>query len=186
MKQKRIGWIALPVCLVAATIAVIGGRQTMPPSARAAAPPQANVVPAETTQACQAVVEQMVTIQRVLVDEERSRTIKRLAALDELVAQEYLIDTSKCPTDFRMAVLRFVAAEDAMCIRAHMDKTGKAEEILGAAVEIFATKGLSAGKSLQSIIGYYESVAGDQKQDLANIQSAMLDLVQAAMNYGVK
>lgn len=106
--------------------------------------------------------------------------------MGELVAQESRIDTSKCPTDFRMAELRFVTAEDAMCMHTHMDKTGNAEELLDAAMGTVATKGLSAGKSLQSWNDYNEKITDEQKQDLANMQSALLDLSQVAMKYGVK
>lgn len=187
MAQKPIGWIALPACMVTVAIAVIGGRRTIPQTAQAAAPPpQSNVVAAETTEACQAVLSQIVTIQQILIDEKRSRTIKSQTPMGELVAQESRIDTSKCPTDFRMAELRFVTAEDAMCMHTHMDKTGNAEELLDAAMGTVATKGLSAGKSLQSWNDYNEKITDEQKQDLANMQSALLDLSQVAMKYGVK
>jgi len=159
----------------------------MPQTAQAAAPPpQSNVVPAETTQACQSVLSQIVMIQQILIDEKQSRTIKPLAAFDELVAQEVRIDTSKCPTDFRMAVLRFVAAEDAMRAHLHMDRTGQAEEVLSAAAAFVANHGLSAPRSNQSLSQYHEKISDEQKRDLANIQSTMLDVVQMAMNYGVK
>jgi phage FluMu gp28-like protein len=106
--------------------------------------------------------------------------------MDELVAQQSRIDTSKCPNDFRMAVLRYVTAEDTACIHANMDRTGKAGEVLGAAVAFFATSGLSAPRSIESMTDYQEKISDEQKQDLANIQSTMLNLVQIAMNYGVK
>jgi hypothetical protein len=38
----------------------------------------------------------------------------------------------------------------------------------------------------RSLNGYNEKIADEQKQDLANIQSAQLDLAQMAMKYGVK
>jgi hypothetical protein len=187
MARKPLGWIILSVCVIAVAAAVYDGRRTMPQIAQAAAPPpQANSVSAETTQACQAVVVQLATIQRIVLEEKQSRTIKPQAANDELVAQEYRIDTSKCPTDFRMAELRFVTAEDSARIHAHMDRTGKAEEILGAAVSVYATGGLAAPRSIQSWNAYNEKIADEQKQDLANIQSAFLDFAQVAMSYGVK
>jgi hypothetical protein len=187
MARKSIGWIILSGCMIAVATAVFCGRESVPQTAQAATPPpQANVVSAETTQVCQAVVDQLATIQRIVLEEKRSRTIKPQAANDELVAQEYRIDTSKCPTDFRMAELRFVTAEDSARIHAHMDRTGKAEEILGAAVSLYATGGLSAPKSIRSWNDYNEKIADEQKQDLANMQSAFLDFAQVAMSYGVK
>ena len=157
-----------------------------PRSADAAPSPRTNFVSPETTRACQSVVYQMVTIQQFVMDEKQSRTIRPLAAMDELVAQEYRIDTSKCPTDFRLATMRFIMAEDSARVHAHMDRTGKADDALVAGMEILATHGLSAGKSLQSMNNYNEKIADEQKQDLANIQSALLDFAQLAMKYGVK
>lgn len=80
-----------------------------PRTADAAPSPRTNFVSPETTRACQSVVYQMVTIQQFVSDE---KLPSPMAAMDELVAQEYRIDTSKCPTDFRLAVMRLVMAED--------------------------------------------------------------------------
>jgi hypothetical protein len=187
MARKPIGWIILAGCGIVVAAAVLSEQSTIPQIAQAATPSaQSHVVPAETTQACQAVLSQIVSIQQILIDEKRSGTIKPLAAFDELVAQEYRIDTSKCPPDFRMAVLHFVTAEDSACTHTHMDKTGRDREFLGALAGVFVTRGVSTGKSLQSLNDYNEKIADEQKQDLANIQSAMLNLVQVSMNYGVK
>ncbi len=154
-----------------------------PRTADAAPSPRTNFVSPETTRACQSVVYQMVTIQQFVSDE---KLPSPMAAMDELVAQEYRIDTSKCPTDFRLAVMRLVMAEDSARTRAHLDKTGKAEEALVAGMEINATHGLSTGKSLQSLNDYNEMIADQQKRDLADIQSAQKDLAQVGMKYGVK
>lgn len=183
MTQKSIGWIALYVCLIAVAVAIFDGRRPMPQTAQAATPSQASTVSPDTTQACQAVINQMVMIQRITADEMRSAKGNCLAALDECVAQEYQIDTSYCPADFRMAVLRFVVAEDSARIHAHMDKSGQTEAALAACFEMMTPRFMSAPKSL---VGYDEKIADDQKQDLAKIQSAGLDLVQVAMKYGVK
>jgi hypothetical protein len=187
MARNSIGWIIVTGCVIAVAVAVFGDRAPLPPTAQAAvAPPQVNVVSAEITQACQVVVAQMATIQRILLDEKQAKAITPQAAMDELVAQEYRIDTSKCPPDFGMAVLRFVTIEDSARIHAHMDKTGRADEILAALVGVVATRGLSACKSIQSWNDYNEKIADEQKQDLSNMQSAFLDLAQVAMKYGVK
>jgi hypothetical protein len=154
-----------------------------PESVIAAPSPQPNPFSPETTRACQSVIYQIVTIQQFVMDQKLSNP---MAAMDEMVAEEYRIDTSKCPTDFRLATGRFVAAENSAYIHASMDKTGKAREALVAGFEILATRGLSTGKSLQSLNNYDEKIADEQKQDLANIQSAQSDLAQLAMKYGVK
>jgi hypothetical protein len=188
MRRKSIGWIILSGCVIAVAVAVFSGLQQMPERAQAAvAPPQqANVVPAETTQDCQAVAAQIVAIQQTILAEKRSGQLKGLAPLDVLVAQEYQIDTSKCPADFRMAVLHFVAAEDVARIHAHMDRTGRLGEALTACVEVAASRGLAIGKATQSWNAYNQKITDEQKQDLANIQSALLDFAQVAMKYGVK
>lgn len=106
-----------------------------------------------------------------------------MPAFDECVAQQYQIDTSSCPADFRLAVLHFVAAEDSARVHAHMDKTGQAEPALAACFEMMTPRFSSAP---QSIVNSDVKVPDEQRQDLAKIQSAGLDLVQAAMRYGVK
>jgi hypothetical protein len=184
MKQYRLRLIAIALAGLACWwCATSSSPLPSPRSADAAPSPRTNFVSPETTRACQSVIYQVVTIQQFVMDEKLSSPV---AAMDELVAQEYRIDTSKCPTDFRMAMARFVAAENSACIHASMDNTGKAHEVLVAGMEILATHGLSAGNSLQSPDNYNEKIADEQKQDLANIQSAQLDLAQVAIKYGVK
>jgi hypothetical protein len=147
-----------------------------PDSASAAASQDTNAVSAQTTQACQAVVDQMVSIQQFVMDEKLSN---RVAAMDELVAQEYRIDASKCPADFRLAISRIVSAENSARMRTNTDQSGNANEA-------FATRGPSAGKSVQSSSAYSEKIADNQNQDLSNVRSALRDFVQLATKYGVK
>jgi hypothetical protein len=154
-----------------------------PDSASAAASQDTNAVSAQTTQACQAVVDQMVSIQQFVMDEKLSN---RVAAMDELVAQEYRIDASKCPADFRLAISRIVSAENSARMRTNTDQSGNANEALLAGMEIFATRGPSAGKSVQSSSAYSEKIADNQNQDLSNVRSALRDFVQLATKYGVK
>jgi hypothetical protein len=137
VKQKYTGWIILCGCVAATAVGVIAGRDSMPEQAQAASSQivQQPVVSAEITRACQAVAQQIVTIQRTIVNEKRARQLRGLAVYDALVSQEYQVDTSNCPPDFRMTVLRFVTAEDSFRIHAHMDRTGKAEKIVAALVE---------------------------------------------------
>jgi hypothetical protein len=184
MKSHKLRLIAVTLAAMACWwCATSNSPLPSPRSAEAAPSPRINSVSPETTRACQSVVYQMVTIQQFVMDEKLSSPA---AAMDELVAQEYRIDTSKCPTDFRMATARFITTENSACIHANMDQTGNAREVLVAGMEMLATHGLSAGRSLQSLNGYNEKIADEQKQDLANIQSAQLDLAQMAMKYGVK
>ena len=107
MVRKNIGWLALCGCAVAVTVVVFRSGETMPRTAEAgsqriaqaasphvtsaAMPSQQIVSPAEsatnTTQACQAVADQVVAIEQTIGDEQRSRQVKGLAPLDEFVAQ---------------------------------------------------------------------------------------------------
>jgi hypothetical protein len=187
MKPHKLRLIAI-ACAALACLWCATSRSPLPSPLSAIAEPSPQITPvsAQTTQACQSVVYQMVTIQQLVMDEKQSRTIRPLAPMDELVAQEYRINTSKCPTDFRLAVMRFVMAEDSARVHAHMDRTGNADEALVASMETVATHGLSAIKSLRSLNDYNEKIADEQKRDLANIQSALLDFAQVAMKYGVK
>jgi hypothetical protein len=102
------------------------------------------------------------------------------------VAQEYQIDTSSCPADFRMAVLRLIAAEDAARQHAHMYTTAKQEIGLETLIGCFAGEPFVVASGVKSAVNYNQKIADEQKQDLAKIQSALLDLAQVAMKYGVK
>jgi hypothetical protein len=183
MMRKSLGWIALYVCLLAVAFAIFHGPHYAPEPAQAAVAPSEMTPAWDTTQACQAVVNQMVTIQRITADEARSAHDRFLSALDECVAQEYQIDTSNCPADFRIAALRFIAAEDSARIHAHIDKTGQAENFLAACFEVMTPRFTLSSKSL---VDNETRIADEQKQDFAKIQSAGLDLAQVALKYGVK
>jgi phage FluMu gp28-like protein len=128
----------------------------------------------------------MIAMRRTAMDKKRSGQVKPLTADDQLVAQEYQLDMSKCPADFQLAMFRFMMTEDTARLHAHMDRTGKAEKILGAGVEGFATHGLTTNKSVQSLISYDEKISDQQKKDLANMQAALQDVAQVATKYGVK
>jgi len=154
-----------------------------PVSANAEPPEQATAVSAETTQACQSVVYQIVAIQQFVMDEKLSSPF---AAMDELVAQEHRIDASKCPTDFRQAMARLVSTETTARTHASMDQTGNADEALLARMEMFATQGPSTRGSVPALNDNDETFSEAQRQDLAGIRSALLNLAQMARKYGVK
>jgi len=178
MTRKSIGWIVLPGCVITVALAVFGSRRSMPQTAQAAAQqPQSNVVPAETTQACQAVMNQITVIQRIVTSEQQAGQLTPLAEVDALVSQETLIETSKCPADFRMSEMRLIGAESTLSRDAHMD-TGKRGD--GAARLLFDFW------AHQSPYEHADKVADEIKRDLDAIQSAILDLDQVAMKYGVK
>lgn len=107
----------------------------------------------------------------------RSGKLKPMAALDECVSQERQIDNSKCPADFRIAEMRFVSAEDSLLLHAKMDSGNQSDVALKAVFDIFKHK---------SPDDYADKVSDEMKQDLDDIQSARLDLIQIALSYGVK
>jgi hypothetical protein len=184
MKSHKLRLVAIATAILACWWCA-SNRSPLPSpsSADAAASRDATAAAAETTQACQAVVDRMVTIQQFVMDEKLSN---RVAAMDELVAQENRIDASKCPADFRLAVSRIVTTENSARTHANADQSGNANEALLAGMEIFATRNASANKSAQSQGVYNEKITDDQNQDLANVRSALRDFVQLATKYGVK
>ena len=183
MMRKSIGWLALYGCLIVVGYASIDRSRWSPQSAQAKPAPSDAAQTWNTTQACQAVINQVLMVQRITADEVRSANSKCFPALDECVTQEYQIDTSNCPADFRLAVLHFTAAQDLARIHAHMDKTGQTEAALAACVELMIPRFASAPKPA---FDAQVNLADGPKQDMAKIESAGWDLVQVAMKYGVK
>jgi K+-sensing histidine kinase KdpD len=184
MTNKTIGWTILCGCLVAVAFAVIAGRASTPPAARAASSPEAPS-PFQATQACQAVADRLVTIQKSILNEKRAGELKGLAPLDQLVSQEFQIDTSQCPADFSIAMLRLVMVEDATRIHMHMDRTGKTEALCAAIFPGLVTP-IAAITGAKSLLAYNQKIADEQKRDFANVQSALLNLASVSMKYGVK
>jgi hypothetical protein len=162
--------------MVAVAVAVFGGRETMPRTARAAAP-QPSAVSPETTQACQWVMDQITQIHRIVTSEQQDGQLTPMAEVDALVSQETSIDASKCPADFRMAEMRLIAAESMLSRDAHMDAGQKGEAAARQLCDIYAH---------QSRNIYKNQVADELKRDFDSIQAAGLDLDQVAMKYGVK
>jgi hypothetical protein len=186
MKRKSIGWITLTACVMAVAIVVIGGRTTTPRSARAASSTWRWNPMSGTTQACQAVIDQMIAMRQAAIDKKRSGKVKPLAADDQMVAQEYQLDMKKCPEDFQLTLFRFMITEDTARLHAHTDPTGNSEKILGAIIESVATHGFSARESFQITIDSDEKTADRQKKDLEKMQTALLDVEHVAKKYGAK
>jgi hypothetical protein len=182
MTKKNIGWIALGTCMIAVLMASLLGRETPESADASPASPQNSSQPA---QACQSVIQRIMTIQQTVIAQKRAGNLAQ-TPIDAIVAQESQIDTSQCPQDFRTAVTHFVAAETIASFNARMDPTGRLDRALTAVLQTSATDGFAAPKALAAWDAYSQKVADDQKQDFANIQSALLDLVDVAGKYGVK
>jgi hypothetical protein len=195
MNRKKIGWIALTICLAAVAITALGTQQTSPQSAAAATPSPkpalssavpASVISAETTRACQSVWDRILIIERVNAAEVRNHVQKPLAAMDEMVSLHARIDTSMCPPDFRVAVWRYVSAENAARYRAHKNQAGMSDAFFTTSVECITTNGLSAFRSPQAISPYNQKLTAQEKEDYAKIQSTFAYFAKIANKYGVK
>jgi phytoene dehydrogenase-like protein len=182
MTQRNIGWIALGTCIMAVSITALVGRDAPQSADASAAFPQ---VTADNTQACRAVIGQIITIQQTAISQKHSGNLLS-TPFAAVVAQESQIDTSQCPPDFRAAVTHFIAAETIASFNARMDTTGKLDRAFAASVETSATRGFTSPRGLAAWDAYGQNVDDNQKQDFANIQSALVDLVEVAGKYGVK
>jgi hypothetical protein len=185
MTRKNIGWIALGTFAFAVLIGAICGRET--PESADASPslPTSPQVTPDNTQGCQAVIRQIITIQQTVISQKHSGDLLA-TPFDTIVARESQIDTSQCPADFRAAMTHFVAAETIASFNARMDRTGELDRALTAIVETSSTYGFAAPRALAAWDAYGQSVPEDQKQDFANIQSALVDLADVASKYGAK
>jgi hypothetical protein len=187
MNRKSIGWTALSICLAAVSLTSFGGKEESPQSAQAATPsPERIAIPAQTAQACQAVTDQLLIIHRVNVAEVNAKAQQPLAALDELVSLQSRIDKSACPADFRLALVRFIAAENAARIHARLNKSGLSDAFFAAGVECIAADGLSAFRNTKPPNAASPIILQREKQDFAAIQSTFLDFARIAIKYGVK
>jgi hypothetical protein len=130
-----------------------------------------------TTSACQAAMVQLNAAEHAADDDLKFQKLKPLAALDECVANQHQVNTTECPPDFRMAVLRFLAAEDSLSMHVHMDVGKKGDLALRVLFDIV---------DRNSPYGYADRVSDEIKHDLAEVQSSWLDLDQEAIKYGVK
>jgi hypothetical protein len=182
MTQKNIGWIALGTCIIAVSIAAFFGREAPQSAEASAASPQVSV---DNTQACQAVIQQIIVIQQAVISQKHSGKLVE-TPFEAVVARESQIDTSQCPADFRSALTHFVATETIASFNAGMDRTGGFDEALTAILETSATDGLASPRTLAAWDACRKKAADGQQQDFGNIQSALVDLVGIAAKYGVK
>jgi hypothetical protein len=163
-----LGWL---IMLAVAMLGVTGNRQPEPQTV------QASSLPDDATHACQVVIDRLGMVQAIVVDEVRSGSLKPLAALRECTRQQHQAAISACPGDFQVAEMRFVGAEDSLLRHAQMSSEEKADAAAMAAFDVLTHKS-----------GYRptQHVSDELKQDLDNVQLARVDLIQAALNYGVK
>ncbi len=159
------------VILAVAILGVMGGSRTALQTA------QAFPTHTDTARPCQAVIDRLGIIQQIVGDELASGKLKPLAALDECVSQQRQIDNSKCPADFRIAETRFVFTEDSLLRHAKMHSPDQSGLGIKTVLKVLGH---------ESPDDHAEKVSDATKRDLDDVQSARLDLIQVAMNYGVK
>jgi hypothetical protein len=173
MNHKSFGWAAVFGCILSVAIAVIGGRETQPPSAQASQGGWS----AQDGQACRAVVNQMNSIRQAVWNEKLTGQATELAAMDDLVSRESQIDTAQCPADFRKAAARYIAAQNTISVDAHIDY-----EKNGAA----AFRAMFDNDSAQYALNSATNTTDAMKGDLQATRSAAADFQQVAAKYGAK
>jgi hypothetical protein len=175
MNHKSFGWAAVLGCILSVGVAVIGGRESRPSSARAFSTPS---IPTEQDlQACRAVINQMAAIHHATWNEKPTEQSTQLAAMDDLVCREAQIDASKCPADFRRAEGRYVAALNTVSVDAHInfEKNGTpAFQTMFDSGSQQYTSNLAAGAS------------DDMKHDIAATRAAAAQFRQVAAKYNIQ
>jgi hypothetical protein len=175
MNHKSFGWAAVLGCILSVCIAVIGGRESRPPSAQAFLTPS---IPTEQDlQACRAVINQMEAIHQTAGNDKPTGQASQLAAMDDLVCREAQIDASKCPADFRQAEGRYVAALNTVSVDAHInfEKNG---------TPAFQTMFDNGSQSNSSDLA--AGASDDMKHDIAATRAAAAQFRQVAAKYDVQ
>lgn len=175
MNHKSFGWAAVLGCILSVMIAVIGGRETQPPSAQAYWS-QGNWS-IQDQQACQAVMNQMNAIRQTAWNEKLAGQATQLSAMDDLVSRESQIDTAKCPADFRRAEARFVAAQNTLSVDAHMDYQQNGD---------CAFRAMFDNDSAQYSFHLAADASTAMKRDLQQARNASDAFAQMAAKYGAK
>jgi hypothetical protein len=175
MNHKSFGWAAVLGCILSVTIAVIGGRETRPPSAQADWGQGHWSV--QDQQACQAVMNQMHAVRQTAWNEKLNGQATQLSAMDDLVSRESQIDTAKCPADFRRAEARFAASQDTLSVDAHMDYQQNGD---------CAFRAMFDHDSAQYSSHLAANASDAMKRDLQQARDAAQDFEQIAAKYGAK
>jgi hypothetical protein len=168
MNIRFIGWTAVAVCVFSVAMAVIGSNQAAPQSADAAF-----YWPNAQAQACQTVMSRLDTLQRNALATNEAGRMTAMAAVDYCVAQEAQINISRCPADFRMAVARYIAAENTLSMDARMNSGNQASQVMTVLMQVYGRQSMNS----------YSSASDEMQGDLANFQNAAQKLDQTAMKY---
>lgn len=176
-KIALICWFAT----AAALIVVFADNRPSPPAAQASVAPSSTVqasqaVPAAGSAFCRPVVEQIVRIAHDENSQPDLSDTQALTAIDSCVKRQELIDTRKCPADFRTAVSRFIVAEWSLTRDAHRDGFSDPQVVRRAFFDVY---------NHRSPYDSLDRMSDRMKRDIDLYQSAMFDLIETAASYGV-
>jgi hypothetical protein len=170
MSIRFIGWTAVLVCVFSVMMAVIGSNQATPQSASGYSVPMWQNSQA---QACQKVMNRLDSLQRNALAANESGRMTPMAAVDNCVARQAQIDISKCPSDFRMAVARYIAAENTLTMDARMNSGNQAGQTMDTLMRVYGRQPMNS----------FGNAPEEMRGDLANFQSAARQLNQMAAKY---
>lgn len=171
MNVKFVGWAAVSGCIFSVGMAVLGGRESTPQTASAASYTlRVPVWSHGETQACQAVINRMSQLRHNALAAKESGGMTPMAAVDYCIAGEAQIDISRCPSDFRLAVARYIAAENSLSADARINAGRQANDAMAILMHTYAHESVNS-------YGAPEELQGD----LTNLQNAQnhLDLMAA-------
>jgi hypothetical protein len=178
MNIRIVGWAAVVACIFSVAIAVLNGGQPAPQSASAASFSLPN--PAwqnQATQPCQTVMNRIAYLQRSALTAQKTGRINPVTTIDDCIAQQAKINVSRCPSDFRYAVARYIAAENTISLDARMNEGGQATSALAVMMRVYAH---------QSPDSYGKFTSEQVQSDVTNLQDAARQLDRMAERYCVR
>jgi hypothetical protein len=170
-RVELIGWLVL----VTAMLAVFVTRPQSPQAADANSLPMTSISTAGP-QGCRSVIDQIVSIAKDENVRANLTSAPPLAAVVQCVTRQEKIDTTGCPADFRLAVSRFISAEQSLSRDAREDSGSDADVVRRAFFDVYAHR---------SPYDTLDRMSDKIKRDLDIFQSATFDLIQVSSAYGV-
>jgi hypothetical protein len=173
MNHKSFGWVIVFGCILSVALAIFGSREIQPQAA------QANTAgwSLQTTQACEAVINQLDAIHQAIWNEKVNGQATQMTAMDDLVNKQSQVDTAQCPADFRAAEARFMAAQNTLAVDAHIDSAKNGEAAFRA---MFDNDSNRYSQDLAA------SASDGLKADLAAAKTAADNFHQLTAKYGAK
>jgi hypothetical protein len=178
MSQMGVNRIEL-VCwlaIVADLLVVFTSRPQFPHAAQASSVSKPAVA-VTSPEACQAVVEQIVSIARDESAKTNLRGVQPLAVVDQCINRQEQIDTAGCPADFKIAERRFLSAEQSLCRDAQMDFNSNPDVVQRAFFAVYEHR---------SPYDTLDRMSDKIRRDLDIFQTAAFDFIQVSASYDVQ